>query len=216
MRAVVAIARARHAARIAGLALIVALVAACARTPRPVSLTGAWPAQGGDYKRVTRAWTRAASIRAEYQLVAKIHATLKSPEWRAAWLARRVRTGSLGAQAQADLERREHDADAAAVEVEIILVTWDRRENDLERGDRSVWRLWLVDADGNEIPPIEVKRDKRPENIIRSEFPSFGDFSQAYVARFPRTDRIFGPGVDSVALRLSSTRGGVQLIWHAP
>ena len=33
-----------------------------------------------------------------------------------------------------------------------------------------MWRLWLVDADGNEIPPIDVKLDKRPENIIRSEF----------------------------------------------
>ena len=87
--------------------------------------------------------------------------------------------------------------------------------DDLDRGERSVWRMVMVDAQGNEVAPIEIRRDRRPEFVIRSEFPHFGDFSKAYVATFPRDAKLLGEGVEQVALRLSSSRGGIELTWHS-
>lgn len=199
--------------RWASLALAAALLVGCARPSPPVSLAGTWPSQPGGYTEVTRAWTRQAELQRDYQLVAEVHATFKAPAWRAAWIERRARLGKLSEQARAELLVAEQAADAAAYEVVIIMSTWDRRENDLHRGDRSIWRVVLVDGDGNEIPPIEIVRDRRSDHAIHDEFPHAGDFSEAYIARFPRTAAVLGPGVSRIGLRVSSTRGGLELTW---
>jgi hypothetical protein len=200
MRAVVAI-------------LLVLGLAACPKPIPPVSLDGAWPARADDFRTVQRAWTRSGEIRGDYQLVAELHATIKSPAWRAAWIERRAQHGHLSAAARAELEAAERAADEASLEVAIVLTTWDRRENDLERGAKSTWRVWLVDGSGAEIPATEIVRDKRPEYVLRSELPGFGDFSEAYVAKFPRDPRLLGPGVDRRVLRMAGARGGVELVW---
>lgn len=196
------------------LVAVIAL-AGCPKAPPPVPLTGEWPAAAGDYDDVTAAWTRRGQIRRDYQQVAEVFATIKSPEWRAAWVERRARRGIMTEAAEAELLAAEQRAEAEAWEVEIVMTTWDKKENDLDRGDRSVWRVSLIDADGVEFLPIEILRDRRPSNIIRSEFPGFGDFSEAYIARFPKDARVFGPGVTQIGLRLSSTRGGIALTWKA-
>ncbi len=192
------------------------LAAACVKSAPPVDLHAGWPAgdvRAADYDAATRTWTRTGKLRRDYQLVAEVHATLKAPPWRAAWIARRAERGNLTGDGRAQLEAEQRAADAEALEVEIVLTTWDRRENDLDRGDKSVWRMVLVDAAGVEVPPSEVKRDRRPDNVIRAEYPSYGDFSRAYVARFPR--ELLGAG-DRLVLKMSSTRGGFDLVWQDP
>ena len=195
--------------------LTLLLLAGCPKPPEPVPLTGEWPSTGGDYDDMTSAWTRRGQIRKDYQQVAEVFATFKSPAWRVAWVERRASRGMMTDAARAELLASEQTAESEAWEVEIVLTTWDKKENDLDRGDRSVWRVSLVDADGNEVSPIEILRDRRPANIIRSEFPGFGDFSEAYIARFPKDARVFGPGVSEIGLRLSSTRGGIALTWKS-
>ncbi len=202
---------------IRAVAVVLAVVlAGCPKAPTPVQLGGEWPATAGDYGDRTAAWTRRAQIRADYQQVAEVFATFKSPEWRTAWVERRASRGKLSEQSKAELLAAERLADEEAWEVVIVLTTWDRKENDLDRKGRSVWRVVLVDADGVEVAPSEIKRDRRPRNIIRSEFPGYGDFSEAYVAKFPKTARMLGPGVTKIGLRMSSTRGGLELWWQSP
>lgn len=201
--------------RAASVAIAAVLLVGCSGSPPPVSLAGTWPGQAGDYQAVTAAWTRSAELRRDYQMIAEVHATFKAPEWRAAWLDRRANLGNASDEARAALETAERAADAEAYEVEIIMATWDRRENDLHRGARSTWQVVLVDGDGQEIAPIEIVRDRRSEHAIRAEFPHHGDFTEAYVARFPRTGRVLGAGVTAIRLRVSSTRGGIELTWAA-
>lgn len=198
-------------------ALLVLLLAACTPKPANVRLTEDWPAQPAtDYDTVTFNWTRTAVMRGQYQEVLDVAATFKSPEWRAAHAARdadhRGLTGDERnkrlAQAQADM--------AGPYEVELLVTTWDRRENDLDRGKKSVWRVVLVDEAGHEIEPLEIVKDKRPTFTVRSEFPALGDFAQPYIARFPRTSPVLGPSVHTVRLRISGERGGVEVAWNAP
>ena len=197
-------------------AILVLLLAGCPRPAPPPSLDGQWPASPGDYQTVVETWTRSDTLRAEYQLVAEVHATIKAPPWRAAYVAHQARRQHLGDAARAELLAEQQAAAAEGLEVVVLLTTWDRRENDLDRGDRSVWRLVMVDGQGNEYAPVDIRRDRRPEYVIRSEFPRFGDFSRAYVARFPPEAGLLGPDADRVALRLSSSRGGIELTWRDP
>jgi hypothetical protein len=203
------------APRLLGLVLALALpLSACGGSPPPVRLTTDWPAEpASDYREVSETWTREASLRAVYQEVLEVHATLKSPEWRAAYAARDAELrGLTGAARQQRLQQAQAEMEGPW-EIELMVTTWDRRENDLDRGKRSVWRVVLIDEAGNEVEPLEIVKDKRPAFTVRADYPSFGDFATAYVARFPRTAPILGPGVKNVRLHMSSPRGAVELVW---
>jgi hypothetical protein len=155
-------------------------------------------------------------MRGQYQEVLDLAATFKSPEWRAAHAARDAdHRGLTGEERDKRLSQAQADM-AGPYEVELMVTTWDRRENDLDRGKKSVWRVVLVDESGHEIEPLEIVKDKRPTFTVRSEFPALGDFAQPYIARFPRTPPVLGPAAKTVRLRISGERGGVEVAWNAP
>jgi len=163
---------------------------------------------GTPYQRVTREWTRKTELSGSYQQVLSLAAVYKSPEWRLAHATKEADDrGLTGAARDQYLAQARADA-AGPIEIELLVTTWDRRENNLDRGKKSNWRVRLLDPGGAEIEPMEVVRDKRPLNILRSEFPAMGDFATAYVARFPRPTQ-----PHDLRLRLSSERGGVEVAW---
>jgi hypothetical protein len=184
------------------------------RAAGPVSLDGTWPEQPGSYGDVHEQWTRHGALRQYPSIVLEVYATFKSPTWRAAhagYLAER-RNMSNAARA-ALLEQTRQVSESEPYEVQLLVTTNDRRENDLAKGKRSVWRVVLVDSQGNEIEPLAIERDRRPREVIRAEFPDLGDFAEAYVARFPRDVALLGPGATQFSLKMGSARGGVELVW---
>ena len=170
------------------------------------------------YETTTEAWTRRTTLRGQYQEAVELVAVFKSPEWRLIHAERDAdHRGLTGPARDAVIAQAKADA-AGPYEVEILLSTWDRRENDLDRGTRSVWRIVLIDDGGKEIEPLEsIRKDKRPTNTLREEFPAFGDFATAYVAKFPRaladgTKIEVGDG-KTARLRMSGERGGLEVAW---
>lgn len=193
------------------------LAAACGGAEPAVRLVDSWPtAPVGDYAGVTERWTRSARMRGPYQEALELSATFKSPEWRAARAEKDADARGLEGEARAQRIAQARAEAAGPYEFQLMIVTWDRRESDLDRGAKSVWRVRLLDEQGFEIEPLEIIKDKRPPFIVREEFPAFGDFAIPYLVRFPRTKPILGPDVRQLRLRLSSSRGGVSLIWRAP
>jgi hypothetical protein len=198
----------------------VALVAAgwlagCATAPPVVRLTEDWPATIREYDAVVGDWTRRSELHIEFQEVCELAATLKSAEWRAAHAQRDAAIRGLTAEAREQQFAQSRADVAGPYELEVMLTTWDRRENDLDRGKKSVWRVVLIDEAGAEIEPLEIIKDRRPTQVVRAEFPSLGEFATPYVARFPRSKLLFGPAAKQVRLRISSTRGGLELAWKA-
>jgi hypothetical protein len=194
---------------------VVALVAvvACAESNPAVRLDDAWPAQAPSYNDTTVAWTRATRLRGQYQEALDLHAVFKSPDWRAAHAERVAdQRGLTGAAHDQFITQAKADM-AGPYELELLVTTWDRRENDLDRGKKSVWRVVLVDDEGHEIEPLEIVRDRRPIETLRAEFLDVTDFATAYVARFPRTSELLGPSVHALRLRMSGERGAVELVW---
>jgi hypothetical protein len=192
------------------------LLAACGAPAHPIAFSDAWPTRVARFDDVTDAWTRTVRMRNGYEESLTLQATFKSPEWRAARIARDVGYAHMSDAAATDLVGKEQAALADHYEVELIVTTWERRENDLDRGERSVWHVSLVDDDGTEVAPIEIVRDKRPREVLMADFPEFGDFAVAYVAKFPKKTDLFRAGAKKVALHMWSARGGVELAWDAP
>lgn len=214
---------ARAAHLVAALALS-AGVAGCASVTPSIHLSSAWPARAGEFHATTRAWTRHANDRTNsdddqgriFEQTVEVYATFKSPEWRAAYVRFRAERNQLPPGEVAALTEREKKDDADQYEVMLLVATYDRKINELQKGARSIWRVALVDDRGAEIVASEIKRDRRPRSEIAAEFPHLGDFHQPYVARFPRTVDLLRPGARRFSLKLTSSQVGVSMTWAAP
>ncbi len=170
--------------------ILVALLAlAACGSPPAVKLTEAWPSSVDSYDDVTTTWTRRTTLRGEFQEALDLVATFKSADWRATHASRDADHRGLTGEARSQRFAQAQAEMAGPYEVELLVTTWDRRENDLDRGQKSVWHVVLVDEQGHEIAPLEIVKDKRPSYTLRAEFPALGDFATALVviARFPRT-----------------------------
>lgn len=208
------------AAPAAAVALAIVLVtvlfgAACTVSYPAVRLTEDWPPTTRDYASVVRDWTRKAQLHASYQEVCELVATFKSAEWRAAFARHEADLRGLVGDGREQRIAQSRAEVAGPYEVEIMVTTWDRRENDLDRGRKSVWRVVLIDDNGQEIEPLEIVRDRRPAFVVRAEFPALGEFATPYIARFPRTRPLLGPSAKRVRLRMTSTRGGLEVGWKS-
>jgi hypothetical protein len=193
----------------------VGVLVGCGPKYPPVDLSGRWPTVAAEYDKTTNRWTRRGELRDQYQEICEIAAVFKSPEWRASYASRDAYFRGLeGAAREARMAQAQAEM-AGPYEVELLVTTWDRRENDLDRGKRSIWRVVLVDDAGNEIEPIEIVKDKRPAFTVRADYPALGDFATAYIARFPRDKVLLGDGVKRVRLHMSSARGFVHVDWVA-
>jgi hypothetical protein len=172
-----------------------------------------WPARARGFAEVTRDWTRTGRVVADYDRVLDVSATFLAPEWRAAYVAWRARREGLPDDTVATLTDAERTRAGEHYEVEILVATYRHEENDLHRGDKSLWRVALITADGQQLQPTAIERDRRPREQIRAYFPDLGEFHTAYVARFARdADLLASP---RFALAISSPRGRVELVWQA-
>jgi hypothetical protein len=213
----------RPARRAAAVALAaVATVAGCRGMPGvasgesgTVALQDRWPSKVRDYGSVVRDWTRTGRLVEDYDRILEVRATFKSPEWRAAYVRHKAKRELLPSPETEALRKAELAASKEFYEVELLVSTYEHRENDLQKGEKSVWRLALVDDQGNEVRPVEVKRDRRPRAVIAAYFPELDDFHTPYVARFPRTIELLRPGARRFSFKMASSRGGVELVWRA-
>jgi hypothetical protein len=187
--------------------------AGCATSSPRVQLDNRWPEQPGDYQQVNDRWTRRATLRLGYQEAITVIATLKSAEWRAAHGAR---TATLTGAPVTEVMAAEKKAAAEHHEVHLRVATWDRKENDLHRGDLATWKVALLGAAGKRITPTKIERDRRPAQTISAEFPGVNDFTESYVAYFAYDPSLFSPGTEAISLRVSSPRGHLDLAWQAP
>ncbi len=163
------------------------------------------------YQRTTNEWTRQTTLDGGYQQVLQFAAVYKSSAWRAAHAEKDANARGLAGDARTQrLAQAQADA-AGPIEFELLVTTWDRRENDLERGKKSNWHIRMLDAAGAEIEPIELIKDKRPLLTLRADYPATGDFATAYIVRFKRP----ATPLDQLRLRMSGARGGVELVWPA-
>ncbi len=160
------------------------------------------------YQRTTNEVTRQRTLDGGYQQVLQLAAIYKSPTWRSAHAEKDATSRGLTGDARTQRIAQAQAEAQGPLEFELLVTTWDRRENDLDR-KKSVWRVRMLDDAGAELEPLELVRDKRPMLTLRSEYPAMGDFATAYVVRFKRPTTALA----QLRLRMSSERGGVEVSW---
>lgn len=215
----------RTAVTAGALALAAGSSSGCRSAPPRVPLTAAWPAAQGEasieladarYQATTKRWTRHGQVRNGYREVVTVDATLASPEWSAAKVERDAALAGDGPAERQARRAAAQAAEAAGYVVHLLIATWDRRENNLDRGERASWSVALLADDGRRLVPTKVVRDKRPRPVVRAEFDHLGDFAEAYTLTFPRDVELFGDAARRIRLRLSGAEGATELSWDAP
>lgn len=169
-----------------------------------------------DYQGIHDAWTRHAKLVQDVGTVMEIWATLKSWEFRQAYIAKYAKVYDLPEGERETLAKGQQDASRSVYEFHLVAQSTTAKWNDLERRN-SPWRISLVDGTGAELSPASIKVEKFPEIYETEFFPRRTPFSKTYTVRFvqPEGDAFVGPVSGRLILRLDSPLGKVEAIWEA-
>ncbi len=199
-----------------GTILALALTSACGAAPERVRFTSEWPTKASNYEDTAIRWTRQGVLRAPLSQQAsqlmEVYATYLSTEWRAAYVNRQARLQKLSETRTEELATQQQEVAKTHHELQLLVTTYYSQHNDLHR-ERSIWRVILIDGNGNEVAAESVERDRRPREVISADFENFGDFAEAYTVRFPHTPALLTG--ESFSLRVSSSLGMIELDWVA-
>lgn len=197
----------------AGILLTFSLLA-CGSVDEPVRFSTDWPAKSTDFEDISSRWTRRGVLRAplaqQANQLMEIYATYLSTDWRAAYVDQQAGLQKLSPARKDELVGEQQASAKSHHELELLITTYYPEHNELHR-KRSIWRVTLVDDQGNEIAAEQVARDRRPREIIAAEFENFGDFAEAYVARFPAVPELLSGR--KFSLRVASSLGMVEVDW---
>lgn len=199
------------------------LVLGCAqREPPPVNFgvpTDRFEAR--DYAEVLGRWTRHDQEVKDIGLVIEAWATLKSPEFREAYVAEYSAVYGLPGADREALRRAQLEAAATHYEFHLVVQTTDFRWNDLEVRD-SPWKVTLLDATGAELEPsLLTYEDDLPELYEMRFYPYRTDFSRSYTVRFPKNGPegerkpFIGPASGRLVLRIAGPLGRAEMVWQA-
>jgi hypothetical protein len=199
-----------------------ALLPGCgSNRPPPVDFSEATRRYSGkDYTQVFQRWTRHAQLVRDIGTVIEMWATYKSWDFRQAYIEQYAETYGLGAAERRALSQAQLQAARTSYEFHVSAQSTDYRWNDLEQKD-SVWKVSLVDGNGNEVAPEGLIAEKLPTLYEMRFFPTRTDFSRTYTARFPRTGgdgadaRFQGSSTGRLIFRLAGPMGRAEVSWVA-
>ncbi|HEV8321053.1 MAG TPA: hypothetical protein VG389_05520, partial [Myxococcota bacterium] len=137
-----------------GLAL---LLVSCA-APKVPFTEGDVSVDADDYGAALASWTRSGKAYGDLEVRLRVTATFKSWGWTHAAVERLSEARALRAADKAALKARYLDAYRARYE--FVVAAWSSRPyyNNLDRKERSSWRIALEDDRGREAEPESVEK----------------------------------------------------------
>jgi hypothetical protein len=171
-----------------------------------------------DYESVYRAWTRDADDFEWGSMDDVLHATATYESWEFRWayVVRYARDHSLDDAARDAMLRATLDDTRRHHRFYVTLSGPEFREQDLS-SERSAWRVLLVDDDGRQTTPIEIRKVRRPSAAEQVYFPSINPHRQIFRIVFPAHHDDGAPTVpddaEALRLRFAGARGQVELEW---
>jgi hypothetical protein len=197
-----------------------ATLGGCATT-RPVTVDFSEASKhyrSDDYLPVHDAWTRHAKLVEDVGTVMEVWATLKSWDFRQAYIAKYAKAYDLPEAEREGLAKSQQDTARAVYEIHLVAQSTTDKWTDLDRRN-SPWRLTLLDGTGAELSPTSVKAERFPEIYEGEFFPNRTPFSRTYTVRFSRPDgggdSFVGSDSGRLILRVASPLGKVETVWEA-
>ena len=173
------------------------------------------PISAKSYVDQVKRWTRHGDLRADFDAVLIIDATLHSPEFQAAYVAKYVDAYKVTPSALPQVS-----TELAIPATEGFLFHVDTRAhtyevNELKPG-KSIWRISLV-ADGRELSPLTVTTDRRRPEVQQEFYPYTTVFSQTWRLAFPAKladgSDLVTADTKSLVLRIAGPPGMIELTW---
>lgn len=208
-----------HSERCAVAVLLVAasLGGCSSSSSKPLSLRLASSHDADDYEDVLERWTRHENVLKQLDTTLRIHATLRSPDFNNAYVAKQKELFALPAARVKALERELAQLWAESYAFIVVAATHDLKWNDFHQ-KRSQWRIVLASDDRGEVEPSKVTMRARPDPTDRALFPHIGLFDRLYDLRFAKKTADGKPLVSKstrkLTLRFAGALGKAELAWR--
>jgi hypothetical protein len=196
------------------------MLAACAESaPRSVDFGETrYNYRAQDYPGVLETWTRHQKVVRDIGTVIEVWATLKSWEFRQAYVEQYMEVYDVPEAQSADFFAAELKALREAYEFHVVAQSTSFAWNDLDQ-KKTAWRVTLVDAAGVSVEPTSLQVQKLPEPYESLFFPYRTGFTRSYLIRFARDDvaklGFTGPKSGRIVLRIVGPLGKAELLWQA-
>jgi hypothetical protein len=204
------------AAAALGLGLLAGAAGCASRRPPTVDFSdGLKSHQAGDYDRVRETWTRHAKLVRDIGTVLEVWATMKSADFRQAYVQQYGELYGLSADERGQLRTAQLEAARTNYDFHVVAQSTEWKWNELEQKD-SVWKITLVDGAGHELAPSQVIFEKLPELYLMRFFPTRTDFSRIYTVRFSRdaASKFVGAATGRLTFRVAGPLGASELVWE--
>jgi hypothetical protein len=154
--------------------------------------------------------------------VLELWATLKSWDFRQAFVAKYAAAYHLQDGEREALAKSQQDVARSVYEIHLVTQSTADKWNDLERRN-STWRITLLDGTGAELSPLSITAEKLPEIYLLEFFPRRTPFTRIYTVRFSRPEHseagggeaFVGAASGRLVLRIDSPIGEVEVAWEA-
>ena len=169
-----------------------------------------------DYEKQLERWTRHGQLTNDFDQALQLDATLRSPEFRAAYAAKYIEMYKVAPESQPKVRGDLLSDGADSFEFHVESATHDYLLNDLT-GAKSVWRVTLVDDQQHEVVPSEISLVRERRRLEMEFYPYADIFSKGWRVRFPRARAdgtpLVGSDTKSLTLRMAGPQGAVELVW---
>ena len=196
-------------------AVLLLFLGNCTKVTRFVESADPYHTQS--YKRVCDQWSQQARIHHGLEVQLIVSATFKSADFRRAYADEYAAAYELTAE-----EKRrfvEDQMKASHLSHEFLLATFvpEKRWDDFDKVD-SMWKLFLVNDEGQRVVPVEVRDVKRQKPVLSHFFPYITPWKSVYMVRFPcniseSNSPIIGDKTKKIRLIITSVLGTAEMHW---
>lgn len=197
--------------------LALMLVGGCASSSKIVSMGDPSPApQAKDYVDQVKRWTRHGDLRSDFDATMIIDATLHSPEFHAAYVAKYLEVYRVSDSAKATIAATVPNA-PTSYEFHVETQTHTYEVNEL-KPPKSIWRMTLIDDTGREVQTTEVKLENSRPEWLQTFYPYTALFGRPWRVLFPRTlsdgTPLVSESTKALTLRIAGPAGSIDLVWQ--
>lgn len=172
-----------------------------------------------DYSTVLRYWTRSGQLSSLDTMdnVLTVTATYESWDFRWAYAIRYGEDYRLTVDQRHSLLERSLAETRSQHQFYVALYAEKYKWNDLT-ADEPAWIVRLVDDEGTETAPAEIKPIKKPSAIELTYFPYTSPLRSAFRVSFPRVRADGRPTIPQDArwfgLRFAGPQGNQEIVWQ--
>ncbi|MCU0581623.1 MAG: hypothetical protein MUF26_04105 [Syntrophales bacterium] len=171
-----------------------------------------------EYQAALNDWTRTKTVHSQFETKVSITSTLKSPAFQRAYIREYERIYSLEAREKQHWEKTQAGLASDFTEFVFYAYIPDKEANDFHRIN-SVWTVFMVDDQGRQEKPLEIRRIDKITTVTEAFFPYINKYYGAfYSVKFKPLKETNAHSGDAfrkpLALVMTSVLGRVELQWQ--